>query len=112
MARIIDCSMIVSNQTWRPIWRVDISTKKQELMEIEGVRVQPCASGIHMSAHCATHIDSPLHYIEGGPTFDSFPIDRCCGPAAVVDFRKWRRFIILDFSSSDKEVLCQFFNFQ
>jgi len=85
MSRIIDCSLIVSAQTWRPIWRVAIATRHQALVEVNGLRVKPQASSIHMSAHCLTHIDSPLHYIEGGPTVADLPIDRCFGEAAVVD---------------------------
>lgn len=85
MARIIDCSMYVSNKMWRGDWKVDISTKQAETVEIEGVRVKIQASNIHMSAHCATHIDSPLHIIEGGPTIGEVPIESCFGEAAVVD---------------------------
>lgn len=85
MSRIIDCSMIVSNNLWRSIWRVDISTRKRNLVEVEGMRIRQQASIIHMNAHCATHIDSSLHFIEGGPTMDEIPIDKCFGEAAVVD---------------------------
>lgn len=85
MARIIDCSMYVSNKMWRADWKVDISTRHEETQEIEGVKVKPQSSIVHMSAHCATHIDSPLHVIEGGPTIAEMPIDRCFGEAAVVD---------------------------
>lgn len=85
MTRIIDCSMIVSNRVWRGDWKVDISTKQEGLVEIEGLKVRPQSSTIHMSAHCLTHIDSPLHFIEGGPTIDEIPIDRCFGEAAVID---------------------------
>jgi kynurenine formamidase len=77
--------MIVSNQIWRSIWRVDIGTRGRDLIEVEGVRLKPQASTIHMSVHCATHIDSPLHYVEGGPSIDEIPIDRCSGEAAVVN---------------------------
>ncbi len=85
MARVIDCSMIVSNKTWRGGWKVDISTEKKQTVEIEGVKVKHQSSIIHMGAHAGTHIDSPLHVIEGGPTMDEIPIDRCFGEAAVVD---------------------------
>ncbi len=85
MARIIDCSMIISNETWRPRWKVDISTKQQKTVEIEGVKVQPQHSYMHMSVHCLTHIDSPLHVIEGRPVIGDIPIETCFGEAAVVD---------------------------
>ena len=85
MARIIDCSMFVSNEIWRPAWKVDISTKQGKTIEIEGVKVRPQHSNMHMSVHCVTHIDSPLHVIEGGPVIGEVPIDSCFGEAAVVD---------------------------
>ncbi len=85
MTRIIDCSMIVSNKMWRSIWKVDISTHKGEVETVEGDRMQGCSSVLHLSAHCGSHIDSPLHMIPGGPTIDEIPIDRCFGEAAVVD---------------------------
>jgi arylformamidase len=85
MARIIDCSMIVSNKTWRSAWRVDIGTRKEDSVEVEGIMVTPQSSTIHMGAHCGTHIDSPLHRVADGPTMDEIPIERCFGEAAVVD---------------------------
>lgn len=85
MARIIDCSMIVSNRVWRGDWKVDISTRQEDLVEIEGFKVRPQSSTMHMSVHCLTHIDSPLHFIEGGSTIDEIPIERFFGEAAVVD---------------------------
>lgn len=85
MARIIDCSMIVSTKTWRGSWKVTIATAQKEASEVEGLKLRPQESTIHMHAHCATHIDSPLHYIQGGPTMDEIPIERCFGEAAVID---------------------------
>lgn len=85
MARIIDCSMFISNEIWRPAWKVNISTRQQKTVEIEGVKVRPQHSYMHMSVHCVTHIDSPLHVIEGGPVIGEVPIDNCFGEAAVVD---------------------------
>ena len=66
MTRIIDCSMIVSNQIWRSVWKVDISTRKGEVKTVEGDQMQGCSSILHLSAHCGSHIDSPLHVIPGG----------------------------------------------
>ena len=85
MAKVIDCSMIVSNKTWRPMWRVDIGTRWENLVVVRGIRVIHQTSSIHMLAHCGTHMDSPLHYIDGGPTIDNIPIENCFGEAAVID---------------------------
>lgn len=35
--------------------------------------------------HIGTHIDAPIHFIEGGRTIDEFALDRFTGPGAVID---------------------------
>jgi arylformamidase len=85
MARIIDCSMIISNGMWRPAWKVDINTRRGEPHDVEEFVTRMQVSTIYFSVHCGSHIDSPLHFIEGGPTMDEIPIDRCFGEAAVID---------------------------
>ena len=42
---------------------------------------------IKMFAHFGSHIDAPIHSIEGGQTIDKVPLDRLVGPAAVVDLK-------------------------
>jgi kynurenine formamidase len=37
------------------------------------------------SEHLGTHIDSPIHFAEGGLTTDQIPIQKLVGPAAVID---------------------------
>jgi arylformamidase len=85
MARIIDCTMVVSNKMWRGSWRVDISTRTGNRIEVEGIKLNELSSTLHLSVHCATHIDSPRHRICDGPTMDELPLERCFGEAAVVD---------------------------
>ena len=85
MARIIDCSMIVSDKMWRAGWKVNISTKTEPPASVEGIRIQPHISFMHLCCHCGTHIDTPLHMIEGGKGITDLPIDNFFGEAAVVD---------------------------
>lgn len=40
---------------------------------------------IHMGTHAGTHIDAPLHFIEGGAAVDAIPIDICIGPCLVIE---------------------------
>ena len=40
-----------------------------------------------MSAHTATHVDSPLHVLEGQPTIAEVPLDKVIGEAVVLDLR-------------------------
>lgn len=42
-------------------------------------------SQIEMSSHNGTHLDAPLHRIEGGATIDTIPLSRMTGFALVVD---------------------------
>ena len=36
-------------------------------------------------SHCGTHVDAPLHFIEGGAAIDAIPIERFLGPARLFD---------------------------
>jgi arylformamidase len=40
---------------------------------------------ISMGSHCGTHVDSPAHYLEAGPTVDQAPLEIMLGPARVVE---------------------------
>ncbi len=43
-------------------------------------------STISMSDHTGTHVDPPIHFIEGGATVDQLPVDALLGPCVVVDY--------------------------
>ena len=36
------------------------------------------------SAHAGTHVDAPLHFLQGGPAVDAMPIEATVGPARVI----------------------------
>jgi arylformamidase len=40
---------------------------------------------LHMSAHTATHMDAPRHFINAGVGIDQTPLDAMIGPARVVE---------------------------
>lgn len=42
-------------------------------------------TNLHLYSHAGTHMDAPLHFIEGGATIDQWPLAQCIGPALVVD---------------------------
>jgi arylformamidase len=44
-------------------------------------------SGISMSSHIGTHVDAPLHFIDGAASIDKVSLDTLVGPARVVDMR-------------------------
>ena len=42
-------------------------------------------SGFYSGCHSATHIDAPLHFIDGGDSIDKIDLSRCIGPCSVVE---------------------------
>lgn len=42
-------------------------------------------STIEMDVHCGTHIEAPMHFIDGGAPVETIPIDTLVGPAWVVE---------------------------
>jgi arylformamidase len=47
-------------------------------------------STVSMSAHAGTHVDAPLHFIKGGRSVDTLPLDATVGPARVIVIRNPR----------------------
>ena len=42
---------------------------------------------VSMSTHTGTHVDPPIHFVQGGATIDDLPLERLVGEALVVDVR-------------------------
>jgi arylformamidase len=47
-------------------------------------------SEIRGSAHTGTHMDAPLHFLEGAPAIDTMPIEATVGPARVIEIHDSR----------------------
>ena len=43
------------------------------------------SASFESSEHLGTHMDSPIHFAEGGATTDAIPLTRLVGPAVVID---------------------------
>ena len=41
------------------------------------------SSSLHTSAHAGTHVDAPFHFVPGGYTIESLPLELFIGPARV-----------------------------
>jgi kynurenine formamidase len=39
----------------------------------------------HLYSHAGTHMDAPRHFLEQGGPIDQVPLDKCVGPALVID---------------------------
>ena len=44
-------------------------------------------SRIEMSSHDGTHLDSPRHFIPGGPTIDTMSLETTVGPCRVIEIK-------------------------
>jgi arylformamidase len=44
-------------------------------------------SVVSFSDHTGTHVDPPVHFLEGGNTVDKLPLDVLVGPCRVVEFK-------------------------
>jgi arylformamidase len=42
-------------------------------------------SRLSLDSHCGTHIDAPLHMIDGGATIETIALEQLIGPARVLD---------------------------
>src|SRR4051794_20843947 len=40
---------------------------------------------LHIGNHTGTHIDAPMHMVEGGKSLDDFAVDRLFAPGVLVD---------------------------
>lgn len=56
---------------------------------VRPLKTIPAGDGYHLSrlsigSHISTHIDAPMHFIEGGRDCASIDLSRCMGPCVVV----------------------------
>ena len=40
---------------------------------------------LHLYSHSGTHMDAPFHFLQQGETLDDVVLDKCVGPARVID---------------------------
>ena len=67
-------------------WPGDAPFERRKTLAI--ANGDPCnLSEIRGSAHTGTHMDSPLHFIEGGESIDAMPLDATIGRARVIEIR-------------------------
>ncbi|NIR26627.1 MAG: cyclase family protein [Gammaproteobacteria bacterium] len=61
---------------------------------MRGVEIQPNTAydqdgfnttRLHLYSHAGTHMDAPLHFLNGARTMDQLELNKCVGPARVID---------------------------
>ena len=80
---IIDLSVILNEDT--PVYPGDPEVKinKAGILARDGFNDHVLTIGTHVG----THIDAPLHMIEGGKTLDQIPVETFIGRGVCVDVR-------------------------
>ena len=81
--RVIDVSLPIGPNllVWPGDPPVDVVPRKQ-IAAGDAANV----SELRMGTHTGTHVDPPLHFIEGGNTVDKLPLDALIGPCRVVKY--------------------------
>jgi kynurenine formamidase len=75
MARIVDLSL-----TLHPGMRgVDFQVRTS--MAENGYNT----TFLHLYSHAGTHLDAPHHFIDGGTTIEALVLEKCVGPARIID---------------------------
>ena len=84
--QIIDISMPVS--FGMPVYKND-DTKRPVLSVDRDFAMGPAyESHLNMNMHTGTHLDRPLHMLEGGGTIESLDLSRVVTPCRVLDLRE------------------------
>ena len=70
-----------------PVWPGDPPVVLERVTSMENGD-EANISRFHSGVHVGTHIDAPIHFVEGGATVDAIPLKSLLGRAYVVDLRK------------------------
>jgi arylformamidase len=100
MSDWIDVSVPV--KTGMAHWPGDIDVSVERVGRIaEGAECN--LSNLHMSAHTGTHMDAPLHFVDGAPSIDEMPIDATVGVARVIEIDAREAISRIDLEPFDLE---------
>lgn len=82
--RFIDLTLLLDNEcmTCGTPWHARVSVSHLGRLEKEGRNT----SRIVLGSHSGTHLDAPLHFIDGGKDVTGLELETLCGPVSVVDF--------------------------
>jgi len=81
--RVIDISVPISPEL--PVWPGDPPVELVRIANIAdgaNANVSRLACGVHVG----THVDAPVHFVEGAASIESLPLDRLIGRAYVAEF--------------------------
>ena len=83
--RMYDISVGISPDL--PVWPGDPPVKLERLRDI-AKGDESTVTHLSFGAHVGTHVDAPLHFLQGGDSIDRLPLRLLTGRAYVVDMGK------------------------
>ena len=84
MPRLTDISVRLSPDL--PVWPDSVGIRVERTRSfIAGDDVN--ISRLDMDVHCGTHVEAPLHFIDGGKSLEEYPLSAFVGPAWVAQVR-------------------------
>ena len=82
--RLIDVSLPLGPDTL--VWPGDPPIEIEPKLRI--AKGDPAnVSQLRIGTHSGTHVDPPVHFVEGAAAIDELPLERVAGPALVADLR-------------------------
>jgi arylformamidase len=94
--RLYDITVPVENGM--PVWPGDPAVRLDRVASIaQGAHAN--VSSLSCGVHVGTHVDAPVHFLEGAPSVEAMPLDALIGRAFVADLRRATR---IDAEALDK----------
>lgn len=84
MARLIDISVSLSPDV--PVWPGDDKPRFIQAMSLQNGD-DANVTNLNFCVHTGTHIDAPLHFVDGAKSVDQLPPELFVGPVQVIDCR-------------------------
>jgi arylformamidase len=94
--RLYDITVPVENGM--PVWPGDPAVRLDRVASIaQGAHAN--VSSLSCGVHVGTHVDAPVHFLDGAPSVEAMPLDALIGRAFVADLRRATR---IDAEALDK----------
>lgn len=103
MGKIIDITFAISNKI--PSWPGSVGFECNWLMEIP--KHANNLSSFSMDSHLGTHLDAPLHFIEGGRSIEKLELGKMLGDVFVLEIYNIKSITDLDLESAGIPKSCK-----
>lgn len=91
LGRIYDISMTI--EAGMQVWK-NYEHKKPVIENVQNHdEGKPHESKLTMNVHTGTHVDAPLHMLQGGDTIETVTLEQLCGPARVIDLTHAKEYV-------------------